>query len=143
MIGVDTTFLLELAISDLEAHARARELFTKIAPSFTRPLVLTPLVINELIHAATDPKRFRNPISVSAATEFARAWWNAKHVVRLHETHASVTLFLRWMDDFQLGRKRLLDTQLAATYHIAGVRTLLTSNPDDFKVFGVFELLVP
>jgi hypothetical protein len=32
---------------------------------------------------------------------------------------------------------------LAATLHRHGVRRLLTSNPDDFRVFGVFELIVP
>ncbi len=45
--------------------------------------------------------------------------------------------------DASLGRKRILDTQLAATLHRHGVRRLLTSNPDDFRVFGVFELIVP
>ncbi|HMJ89218.1 MAG TPA: hypothetical protein VK530_05355 [Candidatus Acidoferrum sp.] len=47
------------------------------------------------------------------------------------------------MNRFQLGRKRILDTQLAAILHTAGVHRLFTSNPRDFEVFGVFELLVP
>jgi hypothetical protein len=38
-----------------------------------------------------------------------------------------------------LGRKRLLDTQLAATYAAAGVTELLTANSADFAVFGVFS----
>ena len=51
--------------------------------------------------------------------------------------------FLDWLDRFKLGRKRLLDTLLAATYHRAGVRSLLTTNPDDFRVFGCFDLITP
>jgi hypothetical protein len=42
-----------------------------------------------------------------------------------------------------LGRKRLLDTLLAATYHQAGVQSLLTTNPGDFVVFGVFTCVTP
>ena len=143
MIGVDTTFLVELSITDLAAHADARALLARVAPSETNPLVLTPMVINEFIHTSTDPKRFAAPLSVERATEIARSWWEAKEVLRLHETADSVSQFLRWLDEFKLGRKRLLDTQLAAALHVGGVRKLLTSNPRDFRVFGVFELLVP
>jgi hypothetical protein len=45
-----------------------------------------------------------------------------------------------WLAQFSLGRKRLLDTLLAATYGQAGIRSLLTTNPPDFQVFGVFHL---
>lgn len=50
---------------------------------------------------------------------------------------------LRWMRQFDLGRKRILDTELAAVFHVAGVRRLFTSNPSDFAVFGVFEIVTP
>jgi hypothetical protein len=50
---------------------------------------------------------------------------------------------LRWILQFNLGRKRILDTHLAAVLHIAGVRRLLTSNSADFTVFGVLETVVP
>ena len=40
----------------------------------------------------------------------------------------------------QLGRKRILDTQLAAILWTAGVRQVFTANPADFKIFG-FQLL--
>jgi hypothetical protein len=50
---------------------------------------------------------------------------------------------MSWLRQFALGRKRILDTHLAAVLHGAGVQRLLTSNPDDFAVFGVFELIKP
>ena len=50
---------------------------------------------------------------------------------------------LRWMRQFSLGRKRILDTHLAAVLHTAGVRRLLTSNPGDFAVFGALEIVTP
>jgi hypothetical protein len=49
-------------------------------------------------------------------------------------------LFLDWMQRHQLGRKRILDTQLAAIFWTACVRQVLTANPADFQLFG-FQLL--
>jgi predicted nucleic acid-binding protein len=40
-------------------------------------------------------------------------------------------------------RKRLLDTLLAATYRQVGIHSLLTTNPADFGVFGVFTCITP
>jgi hypothetical protein len=61
----------------------------------------------------------------------------------LESTPASARQALRWMRQFNLGRKRILDTQLAAIFHTSGVTRLLTSNPADFEVFGVFEIITP
>ena len=51
--------------------------------------------------------------------------------------------FLAWLHQFSLGRKRLLDTLLAATYRQAGIQSLLTTNQADFLVFGVFTCIRP
>ena len=45
--------------------------------------------------------------------------------------------------DFSLGRKRLLDTLLAATYWQAGIQSVLTTNQSDLRVFGVFACATP
>jgi hypothetical protein len=50
---------------------------------------------------------------------------------------------LRWMRQFNLGRKRILDTHLAAILHTNGVHRLLTSNPADFAIFHVLETITP
>lgn len=44
------------------------------------------------------------------------------------------------MREHRLGRKRLLDTLLAASYHRAGVRRIATTDWRDFAVYGVFEI---
>jgi len=46
------------------------------------------------------------------------------------------------MQRHQLGRKRILDTQLAASLWTAGVRQIITANPADVQIFG-FQLLTP
>ena len=40
------------------------------------------------------------------------------------------------MQRHKLGRKRILDRQLAAALWTAGVRRILTANPADFHIFG-------
>ena len=47
--------------------------------------------------------------------------------------------FFEWQEKYRLGRKRLHDTMLAAVLHTAGVTSLLTLNPSDFRIFGCFE----
>lgn len=54
----------------------------------------------------------------------------------LHPTPASMDQTPRWMRQFCLGRKRILDTQLAAVLHGNGAYRLFTTNPKDFAVFG-------
>ena len=61
----------------------------------------------------------------------------------IEPTSEASTQTMRWLRQFALGRKRILDTHLAAVFHGAGVQRLLTSNPNDFAVFGVFELVSP
>ena len=59
----------------------------------------------------------------------------------IHPTDETMRLTLAWMKQFQLGRKRILDTHLAAALHTNGIRRLMTANPADFKVFSVFEIV--
>ena len=47
------------------------------------------------------------------------------------------------MTRFRLGRKRILDTALAATMEAAGIKKLATLNKKDFEVFPFLELIVP
>jgi len=61
----------------------------------------------------------------------------------LQPTPASTHLTMEWIKRFALGRKRILDTHLAAVLHTAGINRLLTSDPGDFAVFGVFEIITP
>ena len=45
------------------------------------------------------------------------------------------------MIEFKLGRKRILGRQYAALLYAHEVGRLLTNNGDDFRVFGVFEIV--
>jgi hypothetical protein len=62
-------------------------------------------------------------------------WWNAAEADQVLPTDVAIALFHTWMRRHRLGRKRVLDTLLAATYRAADVTSLLTLNATDFTVF--------
>ena len=45
------------------------------------------------------------------------------------------------MQTHSLGRKRILDTQLASILHLSEVTSLITNNHADFRIFGCFDLV--
>ena len=96
-------------------------------------------ILAEFIHVVTDPRRFESPLDLEQAVERAGIWWNAAEVVHVFPTAESTLLFLEWLEEHQLGRKRLLDTLLASTLSASGITSMLTLNRDDFAVFGVFS----
>lgn len=142
MIGADTTFLVELEIQEHPAHTSARALLQREVLAARVPMALAPQVLAEFIHVATDPRRFQRPLTMAEAIAKARFWWTAAEVHQVFPAADSTLRTLDWLQQFQLGRKRILDTQLAASLWHAGVRRLVSSNPDDFRIFG-FEVLTP
>jgi len=104
---------------------------------------IAPQVLAEFIHIVTDSRRFTQSLDMTAARRLAEQWWTAREVLRVFPDHAATWQFLGWLQQFSLGRKRLLDTLLAATYRQAGIQSLLTTNPADFGVFGVFTCITP
>jgi predicted nucleic acid-binding protein len=142
MIGVDTTLLVQLELVELPAHQAAHALLQRAILRPQVPLALAPQVLAEFIHVVTDPRRFQKPLTADEAVSEARFWWNAAEVKHVFPTDASTVLLLDWMQRHQLGRKRILDTQLAALLWTAGVRQILTGNPGDFQLLG-FQTLTP
>ena len=104
-----------------------------------QPLALAPQVLTEFSHVVTDPRRFATPLSMDEALAKALGWWEACEVKPVYPSMDSTRLAMLWLRQHRLGRKRLIDTQLAATYYAAGITRLLTLNMNDFEVFGVFQ----
>jgi predicted nucleic acid-binding protein len=142
VIGIDTNVLIALSIAEHQFHEAANAILRAEAAR-GQIFALRPDIVSEFIHVATDPRRVEKPLTMPQALADARYWWTAIQVRQVSPTFDSVALFFDWMNRYQLGRKRILDTMLAATLYTAGVRRLFTSNPDDFRVFDAFELLVP
>ncbi len=136
--GLDTSFLVAVEVSSNKDNSRARWGFHKLLKA-QDVFALTPQILAEFIHVVTDVRRFSSPLNLEEAVERAEIWWNAAEVVHVFPTAESTLLFLGWLEEHQLGRKRLLDTMLASTLQAGGVTSILTLNRDDFVVFGGFS----
>jgi predicted nucleic acid-binding protein len=136
--GVDTGFLVAAEVTEHARHSAARQALAQWVAAGDR-FALAPQVLAEFIHIVTDPRRFKKPLSIGDARDVAEQWWTASEVDHVFPTDAATRQFLAWLQQFSLGRKRLLDTLLAATYDAAGVHSLLTTNAADFATFGVFN----
>lgn len=139
MIGLDTSILVAHAIAEHPQHeACQRWLDEEIARNQT--FGITPGILAEFIHIVTDGRRFETPLVISEALERAAFWSEAREVKLLAADDAVNALWLKWLADFQLGRKRLLDTLIAVTWHASGINEICTLNPRDFVVFDVFHI---
>jgi predicted nucleic acid-binding protein len=142
MIGLDCNILVQLAFAEHPANAKTL-VAVQSETQLGRKLVFPSLVVTEFLHVVTDERRFAPPLTMLEALGWIQEFIASPAVSLLEPSEASMDQTLRWMRQFNLGRKRILDTHLAAILHTGGVRRLLTSNPDDFAVFGVLETITP
>lgn len=141
MIGVDTSFLVALTVREHQAHEAALRVFHAEIEGREGSMALTAQVLSEFCHVVTDPRRFERPLSMPEALELSEVWWNSAECRPVVVDADAGALFLTWMSEFGLGRKRLLDTLLAASLYAAGVERLATTDWRDFETYGVFELV--
>lgn len=139
MIGLDTTVLLAYEIREAAGHARVREHIVMASKAGSEQYALAPQVLQEFLHVATDSKRFEHPLPMEDALHRCRVWWEAADVIHCHPGERAWDLAWSWMGEFRLGRKRILDTYLAATYHERGIHRMATGNAGDFALLKVFD----
>jgi predicted nucleic acid-binding protein len=139
MIGLDTNILVAHAVADHPFHGKVRERIDRFLGD-GHDLALTSGILAEFIHIVTDPRRFESPLTVTEALGWAGFWSDAEEVAVIATEIAAHRQWLQWLQEHRLGRKRLLDTLIAATWHAAGVREIFTLNPRDFRIFGAFTI---
>lgn len=140
--GVDTSFMVAAEVTGHPEHAAARRLLQRLLAD-ADSLALAPQVLAEFIHVVSDPRRFERPLDIIAAQQRAASWWAAREAVAAYPGEHTAPLFFAWLHDHALGRKRLLDTLLAATYLGNDVTSIVTTNARDFAVFKRFEVITP
>lgn len=141
ILGIDTDVLTAWAMQGHPRHFAARRLFQEESRNQGNLLGLAPQVVQEFLHVATDPRRFEKPLAFQDAIRVARRLWEGSEVARLIPTPDVLPRTLDLMESFDLGRKRILDTALAATFESAGVRRIATLNPGDFAIFPFLEVV--
>lgn len=138
--GVDTSFVVQLEVMGHPKHRAARRVRDTLLDRGDA-FALAPQVLAEVIHIVTDPRRFERPLDMAQARERAEAWWTSREVVHAMPAEHTAPQFLTWLRKHDLGRKRLLDTLLAATYFGNDIHSIVTSNARDFEVFGCFQVV--
>ncbi len=138
--GLDTDFLVACEIVDHPFHRSADALLQKLLAD-EHDFAIAPQTLAEFIHIVTDPKRMPVPLVVTDAISRAEQWWQAAEVVRVYPDGNSVSDFFVWLRQYQLGRKRLLDTMLAVSFRNAKVTRIITNNARDFEVLGALEIV--
>jgi predicted nucleic acid-binding protein len=141
ILGLDTDVLVSWAMAGAPHHAVARQLLEREIRRGGARLGLTPQVLHEFLHIVTDARRFPEPLSMERARELAADLWDAVEVERIVPSASVVHRTLELIGRFRLGRKRILDTALAATFEAAGVRRLATFNGADFAIFPFLEVV--
>lgn len=140
MIGVDTSFLVGLTVEEHPVHRACWELFDREIVGKPASMGIAAQVLAEFCHVITDQRRFERPLAMTAALDLCEQWWHAEESRVLVADAEVGAVWLAWMHELRLGRKRLLDTMLAATYYRAGVRRIASTDWRDFASYGVFEL---
>ncbi len=138
--GFDTTFLVAAEVAEHPDHDGVWWRIRELKAQGDR-FALTAPVLAEFVHIVTDPRRFRLPLTMAQALVEAHRWLDASDVEHVAPDDDAVQWFLDAMALHRLGRKRVLDTMLVATYRSAGITSLLTLNASDFEVFGEFACL--
>jgi predicted nucleic acid-binding protein len=141
ILGIDTDVLVSWLVKVSPRHVDARRLIESQVRERGGLIALTPLVVQEFLHVVTDPRRFEEPLSMPEAIQRIGEIWESEEVVRILPSSEVMPRTLELLADLRLGRKRILDTALAATLESAEVRRLATFNPGDFRIFDFLELV--
>lgn len=142
MTGLDCNILIQLAFADHAANVKT-EATVQAEVKQGHKLVFPSLVVNEFLHVVTDPRRFSPPFTMTEALDWIENFLRNPAIELVEPNKASLDQTFHWMRRFNLGRKRILDTHLAAVLYTNGVTRFLTANPADFQVFGVLEIVTP
>ena len=94
--GLDTGFLVAAEVREHAEHADARDTLARLL-SAGDLIAIAPQVLAEFIHVVTDPRRFAQPLDMTAARQLAEQWWTAREVVRVFPDDAATRQFLTWL----------------------------------------------
>lgn len=136
-LALDTNILLDATDESRPLYGKAQSVFL---PSRGVHLVLGTQVIREYLVVATRPQR-NNGLGLTTADALGNVEEFRKRASIVPESVEASELLTRWALRFRITGKRLHDLQLLATVCHAGIRVLLTSNPDDFPTDTEVEIV--
>ena len=143
IFALDTDALVHWQMAGTEHHDGTRTFIEEVVRTDGARLGLTAQVLHEFLHVTTDHRRFSRPMTMSQALQRTRELWSDPECERLLPGAEVVSRTLTLIEKYNLGRKRILDTALAATLESVKVSRLITLNGRDFKIFPFIEVINP
>ena len=141
MTGVDTTWLIDLEITDSPRHEGALQLFEKWRSQKNSMLAIYYQSFLEFQHVVTDSKRFNSPLTMEQALERCWFWIDQERIKIIYPGETSLKRSQLWMSMYKLGRKHIQDTHMVAAFLESCVTQIFTANPADFEIFEAFDLV--
>lgn len=143
MLAIDTDVLVAWAMTGAPHHIDVRILIEGELATRGGRIVLVQRTIEEFLHVTTDPRRFECPLTMKAAIAFAEAVLRTRDISYVVPSAAVIGRTMHLMTSLGLGRKRILDTALAASLEAAKVSRLATFNGKDFAAFDFIDVVDP
>ncbi|HYN41014.1 MAG TPA: PIN domain-containing protein [Thermoanaerobaculia bacterium] len=143
ILALDTGVVVSWLMAGNPRHAVARSVVERELRGAGGAIALVPQTLHEVLHVATDPRRFERPLPMKEALRLVRLIWEARDVVRVQPGPHVLLRTLELMERHRLGRKRIFDTALAATLEGAEIRRLATFDGDYFRVFPFLDVVEP
>lgn len=143
ILALDTDVLVAWTIREAAAHETVKAWVRRNVQAQDVRFGLVPQVAHEWLHVVTDPRRFESPLAMENALDLLGRLAESREVVSVLPGPADLSRTLELMRRYRLGRKRILDTALAATLEGAGVKRLATYNVRDFGVFEFLDVVEP
>ncbi len=141
--GIDANVLIYSAIESMPEHKPVLSFFERRVLTGELTCAVSFLALLEFIHITTDAKRFRNPLDIEESITIAEQYWQATNWHRLLPQFTTGARAFGLLREHKIGRKRLLDTYLAANLLENGITSLITCDTDDFKIFRDLTLINP
>ena len=141
--ALDANILVAAHVPAHPHHEPVRRFLMEAARSPGNTLVVMPLVLHEFVHDVTDARRFEPPIPMSEALAIASLYLGRSNVECVAIGEDATRRAFELLDQYQLGRKRIADTLLAAALITAGVDELVTCNAKDFAMFQPLRTVDP
>ena len=142
MVALDTDVLVAWAMAGAPNHRQARRYVERLVDQGER-IGLLAQVVWEFLHVSTDAKRFERPLSMPEAIALVRELRASRDVLEIPVDAAVIDRVLELVERHRLGRKRILDTVLAACLEGARITTLATFNAKDFALFSFLSAVTP
>ena len=142
--GVDANVLIYSAIDAMPEHKKVLAFFERRVLKGDITCAVSFPTLLEFIHITTDPKRFSPALTIEESLAIAEQYWQAADWRQLIPKPTTGSRAFALLREHKLGRKRLIDTYLAATLLDHEITALITCDTSDFKTFTqLVELINP